>query len=307
MQADNFILDTDDPVDIRIDGVFKAVFTKNTPESTGALSRLVSALIGRDVAIVSILANEPPITNTRDRQIRFDINCRAENGELVNVEMSFNPKPFEPVRLEYYACRLFSGQDIKGADRGYDDLKQAYQIAILAKERLFPDGDFFHLFEYYDQARRISLNGRSRIITVELSKLETIVKKPAEQMSIPERWAVYFEYLTDRSKRGKINEILTYEEGIAMASGVLMTVSRDEEERARIMRDEKIELDYQSYMAWAKKEGRAEGLAEGRAEGRTEGLAKGRAEGMAEGEQNILNLLKSGKSPEEILKSFDKM
>ncbi|MCL2126981.1 MAG: hypothetical protein FWH38_01890, partial [Treponema sp.] len=173
--------------------------------------------------------------------------------------------------------------------------------------RLFPDGDFFHLFEYYDQARRISLNGRSRIITVELSKLETIVEKPAEQMSIPERWAVYFEYLTDRSKRGKINEILTYEEGIAMASGVLMTVSRDEEERARIMRDEKIELDYQSYMAWAKKEGRAEGLAEGRAEGRTEGLAKGRAEGMAEGEQNILNLLKSGKSPEEILKSFDKM
>ena len=34
----------DDPVDIRYDKVFKAVFTKETPASKGALSKLVSAL-----------------------------------------------------------------------------------------------------------------------------------------------------------------------------------------------------------------------------------------------------------------------
>ena len=65
-------------------------------------------------------------------------------------------------------------------------------------------------------------------------------------MSHPERWAVYFAYLTDKSKRCTINEIVKLEEGIAMASEVLMTISRDEEERARIMRDEKIELDFQA-------------------------------------------------------------
>ena len=36
-------------------------------------------------------------------------------------------------------------------------------------------------------------------------------------MSNPEQWAVYFEYLTDRSKRGKINDIVELEKGIAMA------------------------------------------------------------------------------------------
>ena len=51
-----------------------------------------------------------------------------------------------------------------------------------------------------------------------------------------------------------------------MASVVLRKVSKDEEERARIMRDEKIELDYQSYLASARKSGHAEGLAEGHAE-----------------------------------------
>jgi hypothetical protein len=28
--------------------------------------------------------------------------------------MSLNPDPFEPVRLEFYAGKLFTGQDIRG-------------------------------------------------------------------------------------------------------------------------------------------------------------------------------------------------
>ena len=101
--------DTDELLDIRYDNIFKAVFTKDTPESKGALSKLVSALICREVSILSIIANEPPIENARERQIRFDINCKAENEELVNVEMCLNPDPYEPVRLEYHASKLFIG------------------------------------------------------------------------------------------------------------------------------------------------------------------------------------------------------
>ena len=136
----------DDPVDICRDNVFKAVFTKETPESRGALSKLVSAFIGREVSIVAISTNEPAVDNLRDRQIRFDINCRAENVDLINVEMSLNPDPFEPVRLEYYAGKLLAGQDIRGTKKTYNDLKQTYQIAILAKQRFFPDEAFSHMF-----------------------------------------------------------------------------------------------------------------------------------------------------------------
>ena len=46
MKAKVYFKETDDLVDIRYDNVFKAVFTRNTPESQGALSRLISALIG---------------------------------------------------------------------------------------------------------------------------------------------------------------------------------------------------------------------------------------------------------------------
>ena len=269
MAAKIYFENTDDLIDICMDNVFKAVFTRNTPASQGALSRLISALIGRNVTIIALSANEPPVDNLRDRQIRYDINCRAENGELVNVEMSLNPEPFEPVRLEFYAGKLFTGQDIRGSEKTFDDLQQSYQIAILAKERFFPDEAFFHTFEYYDSIRRMSLNGRSRIITLELSKLEKVIEKPIKEMDLHEYWGVYFRYLTDKTKREKINEIIEREEGIAMASEVLMTISKDEVERARLMSEYKYELDTQSRIVHAKREGRREGRQEGKVEGET--------------------------------------
>jgi predicted transposase/invertase (TIGR01784 family) len=268
--------DTDDLIDICLDNVFKAVFTRNTPESQAALSNLLSAFIQRGVTVTAITANEPPIDNLRDRQIRFDINCKADNGEPVNVEMSLNPDPFEPIRLEFHVGKLFTGQDIRGTDKTYDDLKQAYQIAVLVKERFFPDEVFFHTFEYYDPVHKVSLNGRSRIITLELSKLDKVVEKPIEDMTTQEHWAVFFRYLTDRSKRRKINEILEQEEGIAMASEVLMTISKDEVERARLMSEYKYAVDTQSKIVHAKREGR----------------------------QEILEMLKKGIPSEEILKNY---
>jgi predicted transposase/invertase (TIGR01784 family) len=245
-------------LDIRYDPVFKAVFTRDTAESRAALSDLISALIGRTVTVETIIANEPPVDDLRQRYLRFDIACKTEKSELVNVEMSFNPKASEPVRLEYHAARLFTGQDIHGKDKIYDDLKETYQIAILAKEKFFPDKNFAHNFLYYDPDNRVPLGGRTRIITVELVKTEPIVDKPVEEMSNAELWAVFFEYLTDEEKRGKIMEIINREEGIAMAVDTLVDITQDEIEYARMSNLIKSQLDWQSGMAGAERKGRKE-------------------------------------------------
>jgi predicted transposase/invertase (TIGR01784 family) len=265
-----YFTENDDLLDIRYDNVFKAVFTKGIPASKGALGKLVSALIGRKLSIIAINSNEPPIDDLRDRQVRFDIRCKAENDEQINVEMSLNPKPFEPVRLEFHAGKLFIGQDIRGKDKSYNNLKQAYQIAILAKKRFFKDEMPLHTFEYYDPLHKVSLNGRCRIITLELSKLGKVVDKPIKDMKTPERWGVYFQYLRNKKKRGIINEIIKQEEGIAMASRVLMTISKDEVERARLISEEKYILDTQSNLTYARQKGEAKGRAEGHAEEKLE-------------------------------------
>jgi len=215
-------------LDIRYDPVFKAVFTRNTAESRAALSDLISALIGRTVTVETIIANEPPVDDLRQRYLRFDVACKTGIGEPVNVEMSFNPKASEPVRLEYHAAKLFTGQDIHGKDKTYDDLEETYQIAILAKEKFFPDANFAHNFLYYDPDNRVPLGGRTRIITVELVKTEPVAGKPVEEMTNAELWAVFFQYLTDEEKRGKIIEIVNKEEGIAMALDTLINITQDE-------------------------------------------------------------------------------
>jgi len=246
-------------MDIRYDPVFKAVFTKDTKESRGALSHLISALIGRTVKVETIIANEPPVDDLRQRYLRFDVACRTEKGELVNVEMSLNPGKDETVRLEYYAAKLFVGQDMHGEDKKYNDLKETYQIAILAKSQFFPDEELIHNFLYYDPDTRISLGGKTKIITVELVKTKPIVDKPIEEMTTAELWAVFFEYLTDEEKRAKMIEIINHEEGIAMAVETLSNITQDDVEYARMTTLIKSQLDYQSGMFEARQSGREEG------------------------------------------------
>ena len=169
-----------------------------------------------------------------------------------------NPTSVEPVRIEFHMGKLFTGQDIRGDGKDYRDLKEAYQIAFLVKERFFPDNEFLHAFEYYDPKNNVSLGGRSRIITLELSKLDKVVEKPTGEMTASEQWAVYFRYLRDMDKRPKINEILEYQEGIAMASEVIMTLSRDQAERARLMSEFKYEVDTRTHINDAKRQERKE-------------------------------------------------
>ena len=153
--------------------------------------------------------------------------------------MSYNPDTDELIRIEFYSAKVLVGQDIKGSAKSYRDLKKTYQISIIAKDKFFPDEVFLHSFEYYDPINKISLNGKSKIITLELCKLDKIVEKPTDEMSVSERWGVYFEYLTNKDKRDKINEILNKDEDIAMASQVLMSISKEEEEYFRLLSEYK--------------------------------------------------------------------
>jgi len=113
-------------------------------------------------------------------------------------------------------------------------LKEAYQISILAQRQFFPDNNLTHTFLYYDPETRVSLDGKIRIITLELEKSAMYIDKPVSEMSGAELWAVYFE------------------------------------EYARQTTALKNKLDWQAYMVGAKRQGRAEGLEEGLSKGHAE-------------------------------------
>jgi len=248
-------LPEDDILDIRYDNVFKAIFTKDTPEARIALGTLISAAINVTVTVEAILQNEPAPEDLRDRQIRFDIHCRAKSGQLINVEMTMYPDQFEPLRIEFFTCKLYTSQDIRGANKTYADLRHTYHISILAKKNLENDQSYFHHFQYYDSVEKIALGGRTHIITIELAKADAVAEKDVVEMSLMERWIFFLKYCTDREKREMVNQILKSEEGISMAAETLLNISTDENERARLLTEYKIILDYQSGMAAARKSG----------------------------------------------------
>ena len=124
------------------------------------------------------------------------------------------------------------------------------------------------------------------------------LEKPADEMSLSEKWAVFFEYLTDEGKRDKINEIVKTEEGISMASEVLMTISRNEEERDRLLYEESQLMAYYSDLEYAIDEGLEKGLKKGEAIG----LEKGEAIGLEKKSIEIARRMKArGRPLEEIV------
>ena len=256
-----------------LDPVFKSIFTKDAPESKHALRGLVSAIIQKDVTVVDVTTNEPPILDTADKQIRYDINCVMDNGEKANVEMTIWPDVYEAYRMEYYLARLHTMQEIKGKEKGYQKLKQSCQISIFAKANVFNDSNFFHKFIYHDPIRGIDLGGQTAIFTVELQKLLEILSKPVNEMTRLEMWAVFFCYYTDLNKQGLIQQILETDEEIHMAQAMMQRITAAEVAALKQLSRDRYEIDKCSHeyeLDLREERGLAKGLAKGIEQGRIE-------------------------------------
>jgi predicted transposase YdaD len=94
-----------------------------------------------------------------------------------------------------------------------------------------------------------------------------------------------------------INEILTHEEGIAMAGAELLTISRDEVERARLESEFRYELDRQCELEDARQAGLADGRQAGLADGRQAGLKDGEVIGLEKAARRLRAL---GLPPDQI-------
>jgi predicted transposase/invertase (TIGR01784 family) len=219
---------------------------------------LIAAYTGGEVASVVVRQNEPAIEDAAERQIRFDISVKFNDGKLADVEMNMNAQGFDLIRGEYYLGKLHTSQSIQGIKRDYADLKESWQISFLNNRTFFDDTAIIHRFEYYDRENAVSLGGLTHIVTAELDKAANL-KEPMN-LDRAEKWAYTFKYCPDGGKREGINKIMQGEEGIAMAMETLLTISADENERARLLTQEKNLLDWQSGINYARKEGREEGI-----------------------------------------------
>ena len=105
-----------------------------------------------------------------------------------------------------------------------------------------------------------------------------------------EKLAVYFKYASDENKKDYVQEILA-EEDLAMAENAYRTLTQDEIEFERMETEIRTEFNRNTELAYARKEGREEGIGIGR----EEGIGIGREEGEEKLNQLYLLLIKQNR------------
>src|SRR5574344_883293 len=112
------------------DEVFKALSTQNSPESRNALTDFLTNLLDRKIAKLTLLPNEPPVDDDKDKQTRFDIACIFDDGKMADIEMQGrNEDTAYERRAEYLCARLLNYSVPSGMN--WQDIPQVFQISLV--------------------------------------------------------------------------------------------------------------------------------------------------------------------------------
>ena len=256
------------PMDLDIlppsdDRVFKLILT--SPEAKPALMDLISAIIKRPVTDVVVRNNELPAGDTQEKAERLDVNCRIDDGSQVDLEMQASrieeDSNGEHRNLKgksiYYLCDLHSSQQSKGIP--YDKLVRTYQVTFCSYTVFPKRKEYVNSFSLRHDEDNELLSDTIGVIYVELSKLDQILKKPVNDMTDLEKWAVFFEYADIPSQRETVNKIIGSKEALQMAGELLMSISQDEREQAVFRSRRMYQTDMDSNMATAEDRGEKRG------------------------------------------------
>ena len=277
------------------DRIFKLILTK--PEAAPALRDLISAIIGRPVTDVVVRNSEMLSDDTAKKEERLDVNCRIEgDGTQVDIEMQAHSieedSDADPKNLKgkgpFYACDLHSSQESKGVKR-YDRLAQTWQVTFCTYT-VFPEREnFVNFFSLRHDVDNGLLTDQLRVVYVEMNKLREVLGKPVDTMTDLEKWAIFFQYANEPEYRRVVNEVIDSKEALTVASELLMSVSKDEHERALFRSRRMAETDRLSNLATAEERGERRG--------ERRGIAKGI---NIEREKTVLKMLSIGRPVSEI-------
>ena len=249
------------------DRVFKLLLT--SPDSKPVLIDILSAITGRRVTNVTVRNNELAAEDVDEKGERFDVNCTFEDDDKdqAEIEMQAHPMVEDSTfahsnlksRTIYYLCDLHSSQESRGVVN-YSKLARTYQITFCAYT-VFPEKPgFINSFSLRHDEDSTLLSDDVHIIFVELSKLQEIMEKPVEEMTDLEKWSIFLRFASDASERETVNKVIESKEALQMASELLMSISKDENERAIFRARKKARMDRASDLATAQEIGERRGI-----------------------------------------------
>ena len=249
----------------KTDILFKMLFVQY-PE---LLKRLVSELLGISLESIGqfVITNpEMPPENLGDKFCRLDINMTID-GQRVDLEIQVENEGNYPERVLFHWAKEYSSA--LPAGKNYRELPRTIIISIIDFP-LFNCPDFHSEFQPLEVIRHIPLTDKMSLHFFELKKIPATQLTPDNKLLL---WLSLFKAETEE----ELEKIRSLEEPImeqAINAYHSVTASSEFRERERL---------------WAKAR-------------HDEAQALSNAE--EKGKREIIKLLESGKSPEEIIREY---
>jgi len=250
------------------DYVFKRIFTADETRSKIALIDFLNSVLEfeptNEIIDLTVVNSQIPVDVLKRKKSIFDVRVKFNDGEQAIIEMQLSDIHDFKKRSQFIISKAYTSQEIAGLN--YNALKKCYLVCITNFELLKNKLEFVNDYRYRDKSGN-DLSDDETIIFVELPKIDRVIEKPVSEMTNLEMWAIFFRYVTDKSKKEILNAIINRKEGINMAVNVLDEISSSEEERIQYENELIFQLDVNSGLYNARKEGKEEGIIEGRTEG----------------------------------------
>jgi len=244
------------------DRIFKLLMTHG--DAGPILKDVIAAIIGRKVKSVFVRNNEIPAEDILEKQERLDVNCVTDTGEQIDIEMQASrieekgDKRHTILKRKslFYLCDLHSSQGMKG--KSYAELARTWQVTFCAYPVYPRDNKYFRSATMREEDGNVMTDDITMVI-VELSKAAELAKKPVNELTPLEMWAIFFGY-ANRPEYGEVMEaIFKKKKEVDMAGTLLKSISKDERERAHFRSRRMFQTDMESNRILAEQRGEARG------------------------------------------------
>ena len=268
---------------VKFDLVFKLIF--GDQRNTDILASFLKSVLDipeEEYERITVVDPYVKADYPGDKYGILDLKIHTKNGQIIHTEIQVDPIPEMDERTLYYQSKMITEQ--LGSGHNYALIKKVVSIIITDYTYVSGSGaiktsDRYHHQFRYRTGDGIELTDIAEINTLELTKLP---RKTDET----ELWN-WMRFIETNDEE-ELDMLATKSPELKKAVGVLKELSADERTRMIAEDREKARRDDASRLDGARKEGREEGKKEGR----------------EEGHMDILKLLKSGKSPEEIIREY---
>ena len=178
-----------------VDLAFKKAFDPDKPTSRSNLINLLNDLLEPQL--------KRPIKNVWTRNVAknlsgskesrtaiFDLHCRDDMGNLIEIEVQIREMDNFMKRLAFYASEMVAHQAEPGADWNFD-VQPTYVIA-LTRFPVFADDRAVHRAAVTDLETGEQVLDTYNYTVIELSKVPFFIEKTSSDLS---KWLFFFRYL----------------------------------------------------------------------------------------------------------------